>query len=195
MGLDMYLYARRTVDGEARQRLLQLLDGLERYEEDDFYLSRWDHGPEADRNRADAVIALVGLDALVGEESNHVLVPHDGSRASFPAIYWRKANAVHGWFVDNCQDGVDECQETPVHPEQLAALHSTCQRALAAYAAGDLDVAAEILSPRAGFFFGSTDVDEFWAQDVEHTVREIERVITAAARIDGVVEFSYRSSW
>jgi hypothetical protein len=130
-----------------------------------------------------------------GEESNHVLVPHDGSRASFPAIYWRKANAVHGWFVDNCQDGVDECQETPVHPEQLAALHSTCQRALAAYAAGDLDVAAEILSPRAGFFFGSTDVDEFWAQDVEHTVREIERVITAAARIDGVVEFSYRSSW
>jgi hypothetical protein len=26
--------------------------------------------------------------------------------------YWRKANAIHKWFVDNCQDGVDECQET-----------------------------------------------------------------------------------
>lgn len=23
--------------------------------------------------------------------------------------YWRKANAVHKWFVENVQDGVDEC--------------------------------------------------------------------------------------
>jgi hypothetical protein len=25
--------------------------------------------------------------------------------------YWRKANAIHGWFINNVADGVDECQE------------------------------------------------------------------------------------
>jgi hypothetical protein len=195
MGLDMYLYARRTVDGEARPRLLQLLKGLKRYDDEhEIYLSRWDHSPAAEREQTDAVIALAGLAPLVGEESKHALVPYDGSHVDLTVVYWRKANAIHAWFVENCQDGVDECQDTPVHPEQLAALHSTCRAALTAYQGGDLTSAGEILTPRSGFFFGSTDVDEWWAQDVEYTAREIERIITAAARIGGV-EFFYHSSW
>ena len=28
--------------------------------------------------------------------------------------YWRKFNALHNWFVQNCQDGVDECQYAEV---------------------------------------------------------------------------------
>lgn len=24
--------------------------------------------------------------------------------------YWRKANAIHGWFVDNVQKGNDDCK-------------------------------------------------------------------------------------
>ena len=24
--------------------------------------------------------------------------------------YWRKANAIHKWFVDNVQDGNDDCK-------------------------------------------------------------------------------------
>ena len=36
--------------------------------------------------------------------------------------YWRKANAIHGWFVKHCQGGVDECQETEIERGQLKEL-------------------------------------------------------------------------
>ena len=43
-------------------------------------------------------------------------------RISEEAAYWRKANAIHNWFVINCQDGRDECQETQVTEEHLRTL-------------------------------------------------------------------------
>ena len=33
---------------------------------------------------------------------------------SYNIAYWRKANAIHGWFVAECADGVDESQQIPV---------------------------------------------------------------------------------
>lgn len=45
--------------------------------------------------------------------------------------YWRKANAIHGWFVRNCAEGVDECQPIAVSREQLEALRRDVQDALA----------------------------------------------------------------
>ena len=45
--------------------------------------------------------------------------------------YWRKVNSVHGWFVRECADGVDECQEIFVSREDLLKLRSDCNNALA----------------------------------------------------------------
>ena len=36
--------------------------------------------------------------------------------------YWRKANAIHGWFVDNVQDGTDDCGTYSVSRESLKEL-------------------------------------------------------------------------
>jgi len=44
--------------------------------------------------------------------------------------YWRKANAVHGWFVRECANGVDECQEIPVSKIKLMELQALCLSAL-----------------------------------------------------------------
>ena len=33
--------------------------------------------------------------------------------------YWRKFNALHGWFVNECGDGKDECQEMYVSEDKL----------------------------------------------------------------------------
>ena len=40
--------------------------------------------------------------------------------------YWRKANAVHAWFVDNAQKGVDDCRDAHVTREQLRTLRDLC---------------------------------------------------------------------
>ena len=40
--------------------------------------------------------------------------------------YWRKANAVHKWFVDNVQDGKDDCGSYYVSKEKLQQLMHDC---------------------------------------------------------------------
>ena len=44
--------------------------------------------------------------------------------------YWRKANAIHGWFIRNCADGVDECQPIAVSRNDLTALRQDVLEAL-----------------------------------------------------------------
>ncbi len=40
--------------------------------------------------------------------------------------YWRKANHIHKWFVDNVQDGEDDCREYYVSIKQLHELRNIC---------------------------------------------------------------------
>ena len=42
------------------------------------------------------------------------------------AAYWLKANMVHKWFVDNVQDGKDDCGEYHVSKEQILELRDLC---------------------------------------------------------------------
>lgn len=100
--------------------------------------------------------------------------------------YWRKANAIHNWFVTNVQGGTDECQPSYVGRDQLEELRNICQEILA-----DRARAQELLPPTSGFFFGSTEVDDYYFQDLEETVKIIE---TALALPDSW-EFEYQSSW
>jgi hypothetical protein len=44
--------------------------------------------------------------------------------------YWRKANAIHGWFVRELAGGVDECQPIHVSRENLITLRQLCLEAL-----------------------------------------------------------------
>lgn len=110
------------------------------------------------------------------------------------AAYWRKANQIHAWFVDHCQDGRDECQYTEVSLEQLAGLKTTCQRILA-----DPTNARTNLPPREGFFFGGYEIDEYYLQDLKKTVEQIEAIETAElARHDQHLpprRYWYHSSW
>lgn len=87
-----------------------------------------------------------------------------GVDVAVTCIYWRKVNAVHAWFVDNCQGGVDECQESdPVDIEQLAYLRHLAQQSVDAVRAGE----EPPLNPRAWFFFGSYDLDEWYVRGME----------------------------
>jgi len=114
--------------------------------------------------------------------------PHDGAPSctlSVTVAYWRKANAIHAWFVDNVQDGEDECKEHDVEREQLKQLRDLCAKAIA-------EKNGALLQPRPGFFFGSTDIDEWYWTDLEQTVEQID---LALAEFDERWEFFYQSSW
>ena len=99
--------------------------------------------------------------------------------------YWRKANQIHRWFVEHVGNGLDECQEWEASHEQLTTLLQTVQDVLADHAK-----AAELLPTQDGFFFGDTEYDTDYFQDLEHT----QEVLTEALK-DDIHPFSYRASW
>lgn len=113
---------------------------------------------------------------------------YGAQEVTFRLGYWRKANQIHQWFVDNVQSGVDECQESYVDREQLAKLRDVCKEVLA-----DKSKANTLLPTASGFFFGSTDYNEWYMQDLEYTVERIDKILNdpALAKCD----FYYQSSW
>lgn len=126
------------------------------------------------------------LQAAVGE--NFPELPEGATIKQVEAEvgYWRKANAVHRWFVNNIQDGVDECQKSPVDRDDLKRLRDQCQQVL-----DNPDVAAGVLPTQEGFFFGSTTYDESYLSDLRDTVAICDRAIALADKWD----LYYQSSW
>lgn len=114
-------------------------------------------------------------------------IPKDAeiSTINLRAGYWRKANAIHKWFVDEIQDGVDECQKSYVSPEKLDELKNLCKQVLA-----DPSLAETLLPTQSGFFFGSTDYNEWYFRDLEQTVEIIEKLPDP-----GKFDFYYQASW
>jgi hypothetical protein len=201
MGLDMYLYATKTIDdGTTVDAINKLLVGIDHWDEAEdagqtlhYYVSMYDHSNPLEKLVGEQIAESAGLLPFKGDESNSLEVdvyPNDTVRVRFTVAYWRKANAIHGWFVDNCQDGVDECQISEDIPgEQLAHLIHLCSEALSS------DHPEHILEPTQGFFFGGYDIDEWYRQDLQNTIDQLTPILKQAATAGGNVSFNYHSSW
>ena len=113
-----------------------------------------------------------------------------GIQIDYPVAYWRKANAIHGWFVKECAGGVDECQPIYVSRESLVTL-----RDLANQAAHQPAMAGNILPPTGGFFFGSYEIDEWYIQDMKYTVTALNHVLATIPADDWDWSFIYQASW
>jgi hypothetical protein len=109
-------------------------------------------------------------------------------------MYWRKANAIHRWFVENVQSGEDDCEKRCVSREDLRALMALCDQVLAAR---NPDQAEEMLPTESGFFFGSTDYDDWYWKDIQDTADGLHRIDAWIASDEGSSnwDFYYRSSW
>ena len=131
--------------------------------------------------------------------------------------YWRKANAIHNWFINNCsENGEDNCQEIYVNREKLEELLKTVNLVLKSsklvkgrvyngtrhengktikiYEDGlvmdKTEIAKELLPTQEGFFFGDTDYDEYYYRDLLDTKEMLEKILK---EVDG--DFYYQASW
>lgn len=132
-----------------------------------------------------------GEDAEIGKAIS-AAIPEAGnmrpSTVEFEAIYWRKANAIHKWFVDNVQDGVDDCRSYYVSRDNLRNLLEVCETVLK-----DNSRAEELLPSQSGFFFGGTDYDEGYFKDLQHTRDKIDELLSKPDF--DKFDFQYQSSW
>lgn len=102
------------------------------------------------------------------------------------AAYWRKANQIHKWFVDNVQGGEDECKPHDVSRDDLEELISVCKQVQ-----DSPGLAPALLPTSSGFFFGGTEYGEWYMMDIKSTIEQLERALTLH---DGWY-FEYCSSW
>lgn len=106
---------------------------------------------------------------------------------SLDAMYWRKANAIHGWFVNVVQYGEDDCKEYEVDREQLETLRDLCKDILE----HPDDERETDLEPTEGFFFGSYKKDEWYYEDLKNTVEGLDKVLA----LPDEYSFHYQASW
>ena len=103
--------------------------------------------------------------------------------------YFRKVNFLVQYFGDL---GFDVEHQTPFYitKEQVTELRNRCQEVLR-----DHSKAEELLPTMSGFFFGSTDYDEYYFDDVEQVLKYCEE--TLLPMFDGLDdrEGIYFSTW
>lgn len=112
--------------------------------------------------------------------------------------YWRKANAIHNWFVQNVQNGTDDCGNYYVSRDNLVELRKECDKVLK----NELMLSvltdsnsSDILPPVAGFFFGNDERDEWYFNSVKYTVELIDGLLESIPEDDFTWSFTYHSSW
>lgn len=144
--------------------------GLDMYLEAKRYLSEYDEG---EKKLSEKLTTLC-------ETSFQV------KAVSLEVMYWRKSNAIHKWFVDNCQDGIDDCRDGGVSRTQLGKLRDVCRKVL------DVpELASELLPSQEGFFFGPMGYDERYYSDLGRTVEAIDKALI----LPSGWFFSYSSIW
>lgn len=164
MGLDMYLEARK-------------------------YFSKFDYKSDSDEKLPD----YKELTKFFPEGSDE-LGSHAGAHLEITVGYWRKANAIHAWFVRECANGVDECQPIPVRNGKLRELKVVIEYLIDI---ADLPSVKEeiekLLPPTAGFFFGDTEVNEYYWADLRHTLDILNRAIDLEENQG--CDITYQASW
>jgi hypothetical protein len=181
--------------------------GLDMYLEKRTYVKNWDWMKSEDRHQI-SVQRGGHPTEIKPERISHIIEQ---------VAYWRKANAIHQWFVDNVQRGNDDCKEYYVQAEQLQDLLSLCTQVLNASELVDGEIAngytvedgkkipivesgktvknpstaQQLLPTQEGFFFGSTDYDQWYIDDIKYTKDTLEKVLAE----EPCGDYYYSSSW
>ena len=100
-------------------------------------------------------------------------------------VYWRKANAIHAYIMDNHAEG-DDSTHVELSRFSIRVLRNRCLDVLS-----DRGLAQELLPTQSGCFFGSTEYDEDYFEELERTEKELTEVLR-----DGTWNYlEYQASW
>ena len=221
MGLDMYMFKVSKVKDMTADEVLATagyIDYLNRPEEyADSSFADWCGGNMdlVRKDKLDEVKKLIHKNYCAWDTDKKY--GHD--EVTTDVAYWRKANAIHNWFVENVQNGNDDCGRYPVSEDQIKDLFDVVMRVRKSCKLIDGEVvngytfkdgkeipniekgkivedptlAKELLPTTSGFFFGGTNYDQWYVDDLDETLRQLTDII-ATTDFDKEIVF-YQSSW
>ena len=149
--------------------------GLDMYLEKRTYVQYWEH-TDAEL-QYDVTVTRGGNPTNINPKKVKYIIEEAG--------YWRKFNALHGWFVENVQDGVNDCGDYDVSNEKLEEVLDICKEIKA-----DNSKALELLPHTSGFFFGGEEIDEWYLNHIDYTIELLEELVK-----DKSADYYYNSSW
>ena len=211
MGLDQYFYAEKTLSAFKKKEKLYI-DYFNTLSEPDlqtdeglFVSEYWGNGAVINN----VLKSLPKLDGQVGD-IKMVKKVGDDYIVSTEAMYWRKANQIHDWFVKNAQDGIDDCLTYPVSIICLVYLYDDITTILDGVRfpskdrmykdtnkwnapLANISLAQELLPTSSGFFFGDTHYNKWYFDDLRNTKKFLRRVLKQTTRNNWT--FNYHSSW
>ena len=91
---------------------------------------------------------------------------------SLPVASWRKSNQIHNYIVNEFGKGIDDCKPIQLFDDQLGQLLDVIRKV-----GTDPQIAAKLLPPCSGFFFGSQEIDKYYWQDLAYTKDTLEKVL------------------
>ena len=91
----------------------------------------------------------------------------------YPLAYWCKTNAIHNWFVQNVQNGVDDCDRYYVSAEQLVQLSDLVNNTL-----NNPDKASVYLPTISGCFFGVLEYDDWYFDNLRYTKKRLDSILS-----------------
>jgi hypothetical protein len=172
--------------------------GLDQYLSATKFISGSQWSTDYERRLHADIISAVNAPSIVEDECPYITV-------DITVAQWRKANAIHNWFVVNVQHGEDDCGKYSVSHEQLWELHEVCLKVLGEFAYGEtvdgewvsergVAIAEKLLPTTSGFFFGGTQYDDWYLEGLRYTKDILYKVLTDLIPNKGW-KFEYSSSW
>ena len=149
--------------------------GLDMYLNKRTYVQQWEH--QAPKEKYEVVVTKGGEPTKIKPNKVKYIIEEAG--------YWRKQNQIHRWFVENIQNGTDDCGEYYVSKADLETLLELCEKIKA-----DNSLADELLPGASGFFFGGTEYDEWYFNGIDNTIDILKEALE-----DENGEYLYSSSW
>ena len=149
--------------------------GLDMYLNKHTYVQQWEHQKPEEKYNVE--VTKGGETANINPKKVKYIIEEAG--------YWRKQNQIHRWFVENIQNGTDDCGEYYVSKDALASLLELCEKVKA-----DNALADELLPGVSGFFFGGTEYDEWYFNGIDNTIEILKEALE-----DENGEYLYSSSW
>lgn len=183
--------------------------GLDMYLSKKSYVKQWEHNKPEDQFEVSVKKGGVTYPNIQSKRISYV---------EEELMYWRKANQIHGWFVSNTNEIVEDVRYT-LDTDNLKELLETCKQVMDVLNTSkkkttqvvggwkngeeymeDVEVyddeatekVQQLLPPVQGFFFGSYEIDEWYKQNIEDTIKFLEEELPNCSEYD---EFEYYASW
>ena len=136
----------------------------------------WEWPSVSKANTLDEVMRIVREIYKEGEEDHWGLLDYEGERVRRDRFYFRKVNCIYGYCADNelIEDGEVAMLD---HEHMLDILKRAKEILSQPTEEKKLAKGKELLPTQGGFFFGSTDYDKWYIEDIAEVAKKFEDMI------------------